>query len=427
MTLQAQIENNVRTEYERLSNSVISADAKEKIMDFVSNLKVEKEIGLHREYYYLTRLRKTAEMLKDKFLNPTEQDLKKLVTALSSTPIIINSRKTGRTYSPRTIQDYKHGMKIFYTWMGMKEIVTWIRASNGKSRKAPEDLITVEEIEGISGNCYNQRDRAFFYVLYDSGCRIGELLNMKNKDIDFDQYGAIIKVNGKTGYRQVRIIGKSIPYLREWQNTHPLRNDSDAWFFCGLANNIRGRQLFHSDIYKTLKKASARAGITRRIHPHLFRHTRATLLASKVTEAPLEMQMGWVHGSKMTRTYVHLSARDQDNAILKAYGIEIEEEKLEVVKPLNCPRCNEPNDPKARFCWKCGMSLDRKAIEGLESIEKTVLQSSVVEDPIKDLVRKIDPEYKDRILATILEGVQLDQEKSRKFKDEAEHLKNRKI
>ncbi len=46
------------------------------------------------------------------------------------------------------------------------------------------------------------------------------------------------------------------------------------------------------------------------------------ILASKVAEAPLESQMGWVHGSRQTRTYIHLSMRDHDNAILKAYGIK---------------------------------------------------------------------------------------------------------
>lgn len=36
--------------------------------------------------------------------------------------------------------------------------------------------------------------------------------------------------------------------------------------------------------------------------------------------------MGWIHDSRMTQTYVHLSGRDQDNAILKAYGIDVKDE-----------------------------------------------------------------------------------------------------
>lgn len=70
--------------------------------------------------------------------------------------------------------------------------------------------------------------------------------------------------------------------------------------------------------------------------------------------------MGWIHGSRMTQTYVHLSDREQDKTILKAYGIEVQDDTpIESDRPLNCPSCNEPNDWIARFCWKCGMILDK--------------------------------------------------------------------
>lgn len=66
----------------------------------------------------------------------------------------------------------------------------------------------------------------------------------------------------------------------------------------------------------------------------------------------------------MTHPYVHLSGRDKDNAVLKAYGIEVKEERpIESQKPSLCPRYKEPNDPKAKFCWKCNMILDRTLTE----------------------------------------------------------------
>jgi site-specific recombinase XerC len=53
----------------------------------------------------------------------------------------------------------------------------------------------------------NMRDKALISLLYDSGCRISELLTMDRKDLGFDQYGAKITVSGKTGVRAVRIVG----------------------------------------------------------------------------------------------------------------------------------------------------------------------------------------------------------------------------
>ena len=424
MTLEELAERNLQSEYSRLERSPIPEESRKKIRGFVSDLKVEKDIGRYREYYYLTRLRKIAEMLKEKFTDPTEGDLKDLIRSLPSMNIYINNRETNRKYTMRTVQDYKHAMKMFYRWTGKPGIVEWIRLSNGKEKRRPEDIITQKEIEKLAGKARNQRDRALFYALYDSGCRIGELLTLKNKDVSFDNYGAILSVFGKTGYRQVRVVGNSISYIREWQSAHPDRNNPDAWFFCGLADSIRGRQLTHADVYKALRQSAARAGINRRIHPHLFRHTRATLLASKVTEAPLELQMGWVHGSKMTRTYVHLSGRDQDRAILKAYGIELEgEEKIETELPSKCPRCGEPNDNAGRFCWKCGMILDKgltekKLRDEAKDIEKTLIRSSVVDESTKKLIEGFPEEFKDVILETVIKQILDSPELRKRFREE---------
>ncbi|MEM3488954.1 MAG: hypothetical protein QXO75_04775 [Nitrososphaerota archaeon] len=162
----------------------------------------------------------------------------------------------------------------------------------------------------------------------------------------------------------------------------------------------------------------------RRIHPHLFRHTKATLLASKVTEASLEAQMGWIHGSKMSHTYVHLSMRDQDNAILKAYGIEVKEgKKIETEQPMKCPRCGEPNDQVNRFCWKCGMILDKtltdkKMKEEAKEIESSLLKSQVVDNSTKKIIQEFPLEFKDLIIETVLKQIVESPELRERFQGE---------
>ncbi len=170
----------------------------------------------------------------------------------------------------------------------------------------PDNMIIEEEVKELVNVLKNARDRALIYALYDSGCRIGELLTLRNKHIKFDEYGAMLSFTGKTGYREVRVIGNSISYLREWQNLHPFRNEGNAWFFFGIESENKGKKLEHANVYKFLRKGLKEANIERRIYPHLFRHTRATILASRVTEAPLENQMGWVHRSKMTSIILDL-------------------------------------------------------------------------------------------------------------------------
>jgi site-specific recombinase XerD len=64
-----------------------------------------------------------------------------------------------------------------------------------------------------------------------------------------------------------------------------------------------------------------KAGLNKRVYTHLLRHTRATELASILTEAQMKELLGWTQSSDMPSVYVHLSGRDVDSAFLKAHGI----------------------------------------------------------------------------------------------------------
>ncbi len=105
----------------------------------------------------------------------------------------------------------------------------------------------------------------------------------------------------------MRIIGDSIAYLKDYIKS---KDDKDEYLFTGLQGQNLHQAMKYYDARKLLINLKARTGIDKRIYPHLFRHSMASLLASKFPEAPLENQMGWVHGSKMTSIYVHLSMRD---------------------------------------------------------------------------------------------------------------------
>ena len=409
-------QEDLNNEFSRLDRSDLSAEVKSRIKEFVDDIRLAG-LSVNRQYFYAIRLRQIASLIPDTFLNPSEADMKKVLSRLLSGKIgrRVKGHNHSGTYSEWEIENYKSTLKKFYAWHLKDQnlsCIAWIKTNNHPNKNVkPDNMITEEEIEKLVGVLKNARDKALTYALYDSGCRIGELLTLRNKDIAFDEYGAILSVTGKTGYRKVRVVGNSISYLREWQNSHPLRDDPNAWFFCGIESENRGKKLEHANVYKFLRKGLKEAKIERRIYPHLFRHTRATILASRVTEAPLEAQMGWVHGSRMTQTYVHLSGRDQDIAILKAYGIAVKEEKpIESQKPSLCPRCKEPNDPKARFCWKCGMILDRSLTEKklkdeAKEIESAIMKSEVVDAPTKRIVETFPDDFKDLILETVLKQI----------------------
>ena len=163
----------------------------------------------------------------------------------------------------------------------------------------------------------------------------------------------------------------------------------------------------YDDVRKALRASSKRAGITKRIYPHLFRHTRASILASRVAEAPLEAQMGWVPGTKQMATYVHLSGKQTDTAILKAYGVEVPETTIIEPSPVKCPRCGELNPSEGSYCRKCWLPLTVEATlelkEKEEHIQKELESRGMINPQVKALIENMPESERTGILASIIE------------------------
>jgi integrase len=165
------------------------------------------------------------------------------------------------------------------------------------------------------------RDKAIIALLWDIGARIGEIGTLHIKHVSFDEHGAIVNVRGKTGYRRVRAVW-SVEYLKDWLQVHPEGYNPDAplWVTLNSKENLLEPFLYGA-IRMMLQRIAKKAGINKRIHPHLFRHSRATYMANYLTEAQMNVYFGWTQGSDMPGVYVHLSGRDVDDAVLKANGI----------------------------------------------------------------------------------------------------------
>jgi site-specific recombinase XerD len=313
-----------------------------------------------------------AKWINKPFKACKKDDIEKVIDEIES-----------RDFSEWTKHDYKAILKKFYKWLRNSETypkeVSWIKVKwLNNNHKLPEDLLTEEEVKQLIEHTYQSRDKAFIAVLYESGCRIGELLSMRIKSLQFDEYGAQLVVNGKTGARRVRVIF-STPYLAQWRNSHPSKSDPNAWLWINTGNVNRGEPLDYPSVRQMLKRVALRAGVRKAVNPHNFRHSRATHLAQDLPEATLNEVFGWVQGSRIPQIYVHMSGRDVDKALLKRAGIDIEKvekEKDNPLKPKRCPRCGQITAEK--FCGNCGMVLDMKTAielkEEMSSIDQKIAQ-----------------------------------------------------
>lgn len=347
-------DDTIDKEFERNDRLIANAEVRKRIKAFAADMKVEENLSDHRIMFYLIRLRTMYNLMPDTFLSPTKDDIKDLIRKLSE-----------RHTSPRTVEDHKQAIRKFYKWHLSEDeylqTAAWIKIKRNVNRlKKPEQMITPEEMEKLSDNLMNIRDKALFNLLYDSGARIGEILTMKIEDLGFDQYGAKCRVTGKTGYRTIRIVGNSVPYLKDWLRSHPKGSSPDSWLFVSIGGDRYGEQLNYAQVSTTLKKACKRAGITKRIHPHLFRHSQATQLAGVLSDTVLKSHFGWTGSSRMAGVYTHINDKETDNAILRAHGIEIKDSKtIETEKFKKCPRCSTELPNYAKICPNCFNILDQ--------------------------------------------------------------------
>lgn len=307
--------------------------------------------------------------------------------------------------SPVTLDAYKHIIKKFYKFLhygdidpkqNYPKIVRHIKLDKIEIKKSRAEMLTREEVAKVIENCTNVRDRLMVSLHYEAITRPEELFSIKIGDIRSDDYGFEIDIirikqkNKQNNKLPFRII-ESEPYLREWLNLHPLRNDQEAYLFISLKQT--GKYVLYAGLSKVVKKASKSAGITKRVYPYIFRHSRITHLKQEGwSDDEIKQITGHSDSSKMLSNYSHLVPNDVNEKRMKQAGklTEKEDEQFkkekESLKPKICPRCEKTNTPTAKYC-NCGMALDLK----------TVMQDTERREKADQRLNEFfsDPEFKD--------------------------------
>jgi len=309
----------------------------------ISNGKIQRYIG---DLLFLTR------DFKIEYKDYTRKIVEEIVVRFERTKL-----------SEWTKYSYKVGLRKFFKWFRGKgevpEEVKWFNMSQKAcNQKLPQELLTEEEVKKLITAANKPRDKALIACLYESGCRICEILTIKMKHVTFDNYGVVLNVNGKTGSRRVRLVF-SISYLQDWLNKHPANDDPNSFVWIKESGN--NELVGYDRVRILLGRIAKKANVKKKVNPHNFRHSRASFLANHLTESQLKEVFGWTQASKMAAVYVHLSGRNTDSAILKIYGKKIEDEvKGGVLLPKGCPRCKIENESTNKYCKLCGIPLDEE-------------------------------------------------------------------
>lgn len=313
----------------------LSPNNQKAINGFVKNCQLE-DLSTCRIGKYVYLLNKISSWLGKDFDKARKKDIEDLVLKIGK-----------MDYNAWTIKDYKITIKKFFRYLGKEKYVSWIKTNIKKNHNEnlPNEVYSEEEIEKLIEVANSPRNKLLISLLYESGCRISELLNIRIKDINFEEDYAMINVMGKTGNRSIPI-SKTIPLLTTWLNYYEDKDNKEAYLL----------PLSYANTSKILKRTFKRAGIDKPCNPHQFRHSRATELANKLTEAQMKQFFGWTQNSGMAGVYVHLTGRD----LIPKLVLSNETRK--------CFKCGFGNPIGLQFCSNCLMPLDSKKYE--KKIEK---------------------------------------------------------
>lgn len=380
---------------ELIRKSKIDKENKSDILKFYRNC-IAEGLGIPRIEKLLCHLYYLSLMFKKSFRKAKKEDIVKLVEKI----------ETNEKWSSWTKHDYKMALKKFYKWINggedYPEQVRWIKLRVKNNNRLPQELLTEEDIKKLAETADNPRDRALVLVLYESGCRVGELLSLRIKNIQFDEYGAVLLVSGKTGDRRIRVIASSST-LASWLDNHPYKNNPESFVWVTKFHRAKNKKssyelLNYAGFAKMLRVLAKRADIKKKVNPHAFRHARATHLAKHLTESQLKEMFGWTQSSKMVSIYVHMSGRDVDDALLKLHGLKQEEKENKILKLVRCRRCQESNDSVSQFCRRCGSPLELETAlavdEQRKNYDKSMMKLLVL---ITKKLSEKDPELKEEI------------------------------
>lgn len=170
-----------------------------------------------------------------------------------------------------------------------------------KERKLP-DVLSKEEIGMMLKTTQNLKHKCIIVLIYSCGLRRSEAINMKLEDIDSKRM--VIKIRGAKGEkdRYVQLASGILGLLRDYYH----EEKPTIWLFEGA----KGKQYSATSIFNVIKHAAQKAGIKKRVYPHILRHSFATHHLEQGTDLRYIQEWLGHESSKTTEIYTHVSQKD---------------------------------------------------------------------------------------------------------------------
>ncbi len=300
------MEINVKTSKKDKNNQLI--------LKYRQYLLLEKSLSENTLDAYMHDLSKLLTYLVERDIDVFDVTLDDLYSFIAGLHDKVTARSQARVIS---------GIKSFYRFLIMDDYIksdpTELLETPQVGMKLP-DVLSVQEIDAIISGIdlskkEGQRNRAILETLYSCGLRVSELVNLKLSDLYFDE--GFIKVEGKGSKQRLVPISpravKEITYYFTDRNLLTIKKGNEDFTFLSR----RGTKLSRIMVFHIIKEESDKAGITKNVSPHTFRHSFAThLLEGGANLRAIQSMLG--HESiSTTEIYTHIDREMLRSEILE--------------------------------------------------------------------------------------------------------------
>ena len=211
--------------------------------------------------------------------------------------------------SPRSIQRRLSGIRGFMNYLIREGDLARNPATDISApqvaRKLPNtlDVDQMARLLQIQGDDpVTVRDRAMLELLYSSGLRLAELVNLNPEDVDLDD--AMIRVTGKGNKTRIIPIGRMArTAVNQWLR---IRSELVVGEEKALFVGVRGRRISPRTVQNRVHHWALKAGIPQRVYPHLFRHSFATHLMESSRDLRAVQELLGHADISTTQIYTHL-------------------------------------------------------------------------------------------------------------------------
>lgn len=270
----------------------------ENLENYRNYLKYERAYSDNTVGAYMNDLNKYEEFLKKDILESDTEDLEKYLKYIK------NLESTTVAHKITSIKSYfNYNIK-----RGIVSVNPADKVSRPKLTKHLPEYLTEEEVGKLLDvdvkSPYDYRNKTILELLYSSGIRISELVNIKTSNYDSEE--CLIRIMGKGSKERIVPLGDyAVNIMNDYMNNYrPLINKKHTDY---VFINNRGDKISRQFIFKVIKKEALKKGIKKDISPHTLRHTFATHLLKNGADLRIIQELLGHENISTTQIYTHVT------------------------------------------------------------------------------------------------------------------------